>query len=83
MGLKSDAEGEEGAPARDAEGRRPSEPGMTLDWSERLMGGVSEIFNFRENGEETYMSPNKFSVSMTPFNFFGFATIIIDAESTS
>lgn len=25
-----------GAPAREAEGRRPSEPGMTLDSSERL-----------------------------------------------
>ena len=26
----------EGAPARDAEGRRPRDPGMTLDSSERL-----------------------------------------------
>ncbi len=39
VGLKSVAEGEEGAPAREAEGSRPSEPGMTLDWSERLIIG--------------------------------------------
>lgn len=35
VGLKS-LEGNDGAPARDAEGRRPKEPGMTLAWSERL-----------------------------------------------
>ena len=35
VGLKS-LEGKDGAPAREAEGRRPKEPGMTLAWSERL-----------------------------------------------
>jgi hypothetical protein len=30
------AEGVEGAPARDAEGKSPRDPGITLDWSERL-----------------------------------------------
>lgn len=28
----------DGAPAKDAEGNRPKEPGMTLDSSERLRG---------------------------------------------
>ena len=33
----------EGAPARDADGRSPSDPGMTLDSSERLLYEV--VFN--------------------------------------
>lgn len=37
MGLKCSEEGEQGAPAREAEGRRPKDPGITLDWSERLI----------------------------------------------
>ena len=36
VGLNEGEEGTEGAPASDAEGRRPSEPGITLDSSERL-----------------------------------------------
>ena len=38
VGLNS-AEGMEGAPARDADGRSPRDPGITLDWSERLEKG--------------------------------------------
>ena len=36
VGLKDGSEGDAGAPARDAEGNRPREPGITLDSSERL-----------------------------------------------
>lgn len=36
VGLKFAAVGAVGAPAREAEGRRPSDPGMTLDWSDNL-----------------------------------------------
>lgn len=36
VGLKEGEEGIEGAPASDAEGRRPREPGITLHSSERL-----------------------------------------------
>ena len=46
VGLKFAAVGAVGAPAREAEGSRPSEPGMTLDWSDRLyryMGQYSVI----------------------------------------
>lgn len=35
VGLKF-AEGADGAPANDADGRSPREPGMTLDWSDKL-----------------------------------------------
>lgn len=38
MGLKEGEEGCEGAPASDADGRSPREPGMTLASSERLIG---------------------------------------------
>ena len=31
VGLKSGDDGDDGAPARDADGRRPKDPGMTLD----------------------------------------------------
>lgn len=69
-----------GAPAKDAEGKRPSEPGMTEDSSERLR----EIGQFRltRRPDPTYMSPNRFSVTTTPFNFLGLATMIMAAEST-
>ena len=36
MGLKEGEEGSEGAPASEADGRSPREPGMTLASSERL-----------------------------------------------
>lgn len=36
MGLKEGEEGSEGAPASDADGRSPREPGMTLVSSESL-----------------------------------------------
>ena len=36
MGLKEGEEGREGAPASDADGRSPREPGMTLVSSESL-----------------------------------------------
>jgi hypothetical protein len=36
VGLKEGEEGCEGAPASDADGRSPREPGMILDSSERL-----------------------------------------------
>lgn len=36
VGLNEGEDGTQGAPARDAEGRRPRDPGMTLDSSERL-----------------------------------------------
>ena len=31
VGLKSGADGDDGAPAKDAEGKRPKDPGITLD----------------------------------------------------
>ncbi len=80
VGLKS-AEGAEGAPASDAEGRRPREPGITLDWSERL-----EIVHEKKSHKmacKAYMSPNKFSVRITPLRRFGLATMTIAAESTN
>lgn len=36
VGLNDESEGDAGAPARDAEGNKPREPGMTLVSSERL-----------------------------------------------
>ena len=44
MGLKVGEEGSEGAPARDADGRSPKDPGMTLVSSERLMRQARIIF---------------------------------------
>jgi len=77
-------EGEQGAPAREAEGRRPKDPGITLDWSERLIEiGMNKMWKEEQSRRETYMSPNKFSVSMTPFSFLGQDTMIIAAESTN
>ena len=70
-----------GAPAREAEGSNPREPGMTLDSSERL------VYSQPSAGSRfitcTHISPNKFSVSKTPLSFRGFATINIEAESTN
>lgn len=40
VGLK-EVEGTDGGPANEAEGRRPREPGITLDWSDRLHGSKS------------------------------------------
>ena len=86
VGLKSGevASATEGAPAREAEGRRPRDPGMTLDSSERL-----KVATYRSAKEDrplrlggTHMSPKRFSVKMTPLSFFGLATINIEAEST-
>jgi hypothetical protein len=50
VGLKFGEDGDEGAPANEAEGKRPSDPGMTLDWSERLQHG--QINHFREHNPD-------------------------------
>jgi len=69
-----------GAPAREAEGNNPREPGMTLDSSERL--GCRQQSTKRHSRVYTHISPNKFSVSKTPFSFRGLEMINIEAEST-
>ena len=64
-------------------GRRKETEGSGDD--ARLVGkaAMGEIRSMRLCKKEmAHMSPNKFSVKMTPFNFRGFATITMAAEST-
>ena len=60
---------------------------MTDDSSDRLSSLATRAcaaFLMRAGFVQiTHISPNMFSVKMTPFNFLGLATIIIAAESTS
>lgn len=81
VGLK-EVEGTDGGPANEAEGRRPREPGITLDWSDRLHGSKSCSVGQIDAWWDTHMSPNKFSVKITPFSFLGSDTISMAAEST-
>ena len=81
VGLNPGEDGMEGAPASDADGRRPRDPGMTLDSSDKLCHLTVSNLQSRQ-GDGTYISPNKFSVKMTPFSFLGLDTINIAAEST-
>lgn len=77
-GLNDGSKGDDGAPAKDAEGNKPREPGMTLVSSERL----HKDYQARPgNAQGTYMSPNMFSVRMTPFSFLGLPTTTIAAVS--
>lgn len=80
--MKSGDDGEaEGAPANEAEGRSPKDPGITLDSSESLKN--SQVNKTLRNRDRAHMSPKRFSVKMTPFNFLGFDTMNMAAESTS
>jgi hypothetical protein len=71
-----------GALANEADGRRPKDPGMTLLSSDKLIEIEIQRVHYSDQPQKTYMSPNMFSVKITPFNFRGLEIISIAAEST-
>lgn len=81
VGLNKGSEGDVGASVRDAEGNKPSDPGMILASSDKLQRKFRHVGG--QNCVGPYMSPNRFSVRTTPFNFLGLPTMFMAAVSTN
>ena len=73
VGLNPGEDGMEGAPASDADGRRPRDPGMTLDSSDRLYHLTVSNLQSRQGGWYLHITEQIFGQDDTvQFSWVGY-----------